>query len=661
MKVGRIVEYIDRKKIICAVILEVKNQRLRLLTEANREVNLSSNRLSHNGKTSVDMSGSRQKTVNTLKEIANRRRALIDDINILELWEVLNTEQEWIDLATMTEFCFPDNPTCDHEAAITRAFFDNRLYFKFDNDRFFPNSVKQVEQNIAREKETARKNRIIEIGSNWLRSVLDGSPPDPSRDNLEFANILKSLYLYNGDSDHYAIGKAILAKAGINDVEKIFQILVRLGIFNENENIDLLRYNIPTDFSEEIMRSADELVCNTSAISTRNTHRDLTSLPIMTIDGQGTLDFDDSISIEDRGDCYRLGIHIIDVGHFVKKGDIIDQEALMRGSSIYMPDSKISMLPPQLAEEFCSLKAGEIRPAISIMTNLSRSAEIIDYEIFPSLVKVKEQLTYHDVNMMAEENKDIRILGEIAETFRRNRLARGAVQISLPDINIQLRENGEITVNKINRESPSRILVEELMILANWLMARFLKAQDMPAIFRSQPDPKARLYKGTNGTLYQNYMQRRHLSRFILDYKPEHHSGLGLNAYVTATSPIRKYFDLITQRQIRAVFDLEVPYTEKEMDSLIHMLELPMTNVLGIQYRRKRYWLLKCLEKKAGEKKEAIVLFKRKNNCQVLLTDYMMECNLPVSNSIELRPEALIQVTIQHDNAKKDTLSIVLC
>jgi len=660
MQVGRIVEYIDRRKIICAVVLEVKDQRLRLLTETNREVNLSSNRLSHKGKTSLNLSGGRLKAVNALKEIADKRITLIDEIDILELWEVLNGEQEWIDLATMTEFCFPDNPTGDHEAATSRAFFHNRLYFRFDNDRFSPNSVKQVEQNIAREKEITRKNQIVKTGGIWLKGVLDGNPPDPPRDNLEFSDILRSLYLYNEKSDRHAIGKAILAKAGINDIESIFHILVGLGIFDENENIDLPRYDIPTSFSEEVLRKATELVCNTDSIPARSTHKDLTSLPIMTIDGQGTLDFDDSISIEDQGDRYRLGIHIIDVGHFVKKNDIIDQEAFMRGSSIYMPDSKIPMLPPQLSEGLCSLKAGEIQPAISIMTNLSRSADIIDYEIFPSLIKVKEHLTYHDVNMMAEENKNIRILREIAEAFRRDRLARGAVQISLPDINIELTEDGKITVNKINRGSPARILVEELMILANWLMAKFLKEQDMPAIFRSQPDPKARLYKGTDGTLYQNYMQRRQLSRFVLDHKPERHSGLGLNAYVTATSPIRKYFDLITQRQIRAAFDLEIPYTERDMDSMIHMLEQPMTNILGIQYRRKRYWLLKYLENKTGKKNEAIVLFKRRSNYQVLLPDYMTECSLPVSSSIELRPEDIIQVTIQHANARKDTLSIFL-
>ena len=656
-------EYIDRRKVICAVIVEVKSQRLRLLTEANREASVSPNRLSHKGKTVVDLSAGREKTVADLKRTAARRNALAGEVDIPGLWEVLNSERAWVDLRTMAALCFPDNATSDHESAVVRALFDNRLYFKFDNDRFFPNSVEQVEENIAREKEAARKSRIVEAGASWLSDVLTADRPAAVSGNPELADILKSLYLGDEKTDHHEIGRAILSKVGIKDEENLFRILVKLGVFDKNENTDVLRFDVPVDFSEAIVGVATELVCRTDSTGPSDqgrAERDLTSLPIMTIDGQGTLDFDDAISIEDRGDHFLLGVHIIDVGHHVEKGGIIDQEALARGSSIYMPDDRIPMLPPQLAEGLCSLKAGEIRPAISIMTNLSRSWGIMDYEIFPSLVRVKEQLTYHDVNMMAEEREEIRILGQIAEAFRRERLDHGAVQISLPDINVQLGEDGEITVNKVDRESPARMLVEELMILANWNMARFLKAQGIPAIYRSQPDPKARLYKGTDGTLYQNYMQRRHLSRFVLGHGPERHSGLGLDAYVTATSPIRKYFDLITQRQIRAAFNLETPYAEEEMDSLIQMLEQPLTNVQGIQYRRKRYWLLKYLEGKTGDKSEALVLTERRNSYQVLLTDYMMECHVPVSGGMELRPEDLIRVTIQHADARRDALSVIL-
>lgn len=145
----------------------------------------------------------------------------------------------------------------------------------------------------------------------------------------------------------------------------------------------------------------------------------------MTIDGQSTLDFDDALSIETVGDHYRLGIHIADVGHFIKKGDVFDEEAFLRGSSIYMPDRKIPMLPPCLAEDLCSLRAEKLRPAISVMVNLSRTADIIDYEIFPSLICVSDQLTYYDVNMIADHEKEIGILVGIAENFRRKRLFQG--------------------------------------------------------------------------------------------------------------------------------------------------------------------------------------------------------------------------------------------
>ena len=660
MESGNVVEYIDSKKIICAVVLEVKNQRLRLLTETNREVNISASRLSHKCEMRLDPSMGRNTLVSTLKEIAGRRNALISHINVKELWEVLNTEQEWIDLDTMTGFCFPESPSCDHESAVVRAFFTNRLYFKFNHDRFFPHTEGQVEQKILQERETARRNRIIKEGGEWLKNVLNGNHPSPPENKTQIINILKSFYLFEKESKHYNLAKAMIAKAGINADGGIFQVLAKLGFFDKDENTDLYRYNISTSFPDNVMERATELAGLEQEFSDNSMRKDLTMLSLMTIDGQATLDFDDAISIEDHGDHYTLGIHIIDVGHFIEKGNIIDQEALARGSSIYMPDRKIPMLPACLAENLCSLKAGELRPAISIMVNLSRSCEIIDYEIIPSLIRVEHQLTYYNVNIIARDSKEISILRDIAEQFRENRMAAGAVQITLPDINIWIDENNEVTVNRINRESPGRMLVSEIMIMANWLMAKFLAEHNAPAIYRSQTAPRDRLYKGTEGSLFQNCMQRRLLSRFVLNPEPEHHSGLGLNAYVTATSPIRKYFDLATQRQIRAVLGLEEPYTIKEIDNIIQMLEQPMSCVSKLQFNRHRYWLLKYLEKRIGQKEEAIVLYKKRNNFQILLSKYMIECDLPLSSGIDLKPEDLIQITIQHVDARKNVLSVFM-
>lgn len=326
-----------------------------------------------------------------------------------------------------------------------------------------------------------------------------------------------------------------------------------------------------------------------------------------------------------------------------------------------MPDQKIPMLPPTLSEDACSLRIHTVKPAISVMVKLTPAAKILEYEIIPSIIKVKHQLTYDDVDVMAYENKKIRMLLDIAGKFRQQRLMQGAVHISLPETHLWMDDDGELHFQKIDRESPGRMLIAEMMIMANWLKAKFLSENDMPAVFRSQQQPKERLYKGEEGTLFQNYMQRRLLSRFKLADKPEGHSGLGLDAYVTATSPIRKYYDLVTQRQIRAVLGLETPYGSDEINRIIQLLELPLQHVSRVQLYRNRYWILKCLEKKIGEQQEAIVLMKKKNNYQILLPEFMIECDIAVSNGIKLKPEDLIHVKIQHADAKKDLFSVFLC
>jgi len=662
MEPGSIVEFIDRQKIMCAVVLEVKNRRLRLLTENNREVNLSSNRLLHKDNLRLDLRVGRDQMVDALKQVVQKRQQLIKNIEIRDLWEVLNSEQNWIDLATMTEFCFPESSSGDHESAVMRALFNDRLYFKFNPGGFFPNSEKQVERLAAQRQQEERKNKIIEAGGSWLKSVLNTSgtldPRSLSDDIRRYIEILRSYYLFEKESKDYAIAQAWIARAGIESNHDIFEILVKLGVYDEDENIDLHRNQVSADFPESILAVAAQLVGSNSTASFDASRKDLTDIPLMTIDGRGTLDFDDALSIEEKGGSFRLGVHIIDVGHFIQKDDAIDQEALSRGSSIYMPDQKISMLPSALAEGLCSLKAGNLRPAISIMIDLNPLAEITDYEIFPSLIKVKHQLTYYDVNVDAEENRNILILRDIAEKFRKKRLDARAVQITVPEINVWVNENRDISVNRINRESPGRMLVSEIMIMANWLMARYLKAHSVPAIFRTQPEPRERLYKNNAGTLFQNWMQRRLLSRFILSADPDWHSGLGLDAYVTATSPIRKYFDLVTQRQIRASLGLEEAYTAEQITEIIHLLEVPMNTVGRFQFSRHRYWLLKYLENQIGQKEEAIVLHKARRNYQILLTQYMLECDLPVPTGIDLKPEDLIQITIQRVNARKDVLQV---
>jgi exoribonuclease II len=664
MELGNIVEYIDRQRILCAVVLEIRDQRLRLLTETNREVNLAAGRLVHRDSTRIDPAMGRTRLVDILKAVASRRRALIEKVVIRELWEVLNSEQQWIDLETMTAFCFPDAANGDHRSAVVRALFDDRLYFKFNPDRFFPNSEEQVERIAAQREAEVRRKRVIEEGGEWLRRLLvKNGPAAPAGGEPgagEFLAVLKSFYLFEKESPDYSLARGMLERAGLDGAEDLFPVLVRQGVFAEDENIELLRLQVPVGFPAEVQAGAEALLGLVQAERPDGRRRDLTHLNLFTIDGQSTLDFDDALSLETTPEGVCLGIHIVDVAHFVHKGGPVDREAQGRGSSIYMADQKIPMLPPCLAEGLCSLKAGEIRPAISTLIDLTPELDILRYRLFPSRVQVKEQRTYFDVNLAADQDPKLLQLRSIARKFRESRLAAGAVHISVPEINLWIGETGEVNLNRVNRESPGRMLVAELMIMANWLMARFLAEHRMPAVFRSQPDPRERLYRGENGTLFQHWMQRRLLNRFVLGHAPEKHSGLGLNAYVTATSPIRKYFDLVTQRQVRAALGLEEPYSVEDIDRILQALELPMGQVARLQAGRQRYWLLKHLEQRVGQKAEAIVLMRRRNSYQVLLTDYMLECDLAITGFLDLKPEDLLQVTIQKVNARKDFIALAI-
>jgi exoribonuclease-2 len=322
-----------------------------------------------------------------------------------------------------------------------------------------------------------------------------------------------------------------------------------------------------------------------------------------------------------------------------------------------MPDDKLPMLPADLSDDLCSLRQGEIRPAISTLIQLSRFFEIQDVQIVPSIIQVHHQMSYTEANLLNGKDDPITTLHKIATLLREKRLKAGAVQITLPEVNVWLEDNGDIRYTKVDRENPSRMLVSEMMIFANSLMAKYLADHQMPAVFRSQPPPSQRLFKGVETALLPNLMQRKHLSRAVISTDPQTHSGLGVKAYTTATSPIRRYHDLLTQRQIKAVMGLNPAYSKKDLEEIIQAVSVPMANAGRIQGARKRYWLLKLLETMRGESLDALVLDGHRDHYNILLKEFMLEARLP-SSGLKLKQGDAIQVTVQHVDARRDQLSL---
>ena len=656
MKIGSIVEYIDQQKIISAVILSEKKGKLRLLNENSREVNFNEKRLSHVSQDILDTEQSRTSLVNHLKQVTQNRRKLSESIDIKDLWEILHDEPEEIDISAMTLFCFDPPLTADHEAAVIRAFFQDRLYFKFNKLIFLPYTQEQVELRQRQIREAKRREELILKGSAWLNRLQQHGPGEDTPDP-RMVKILKDYYLFGNDADMSAVAKQMIKKAGLNIVDQLFGLFVKAGIWGVDENIDILAMQIPTEFSKEVMTTADRMRKTAPLVFDNPKRRDLTALPLITIDGQSTQDYDDAISLETTDNGYRLGIHIIDVGAFIKDGDPVDLAARHRASSIYMPDDKLPMIPASLSEDLCSLKEGQVRPGISTLVHMNRFFEVLDYEIVPSVIKVHQQMSYSEANLLNGKNDPITSLYKMATLLREKRLKAGAVQITLPEVNVWLDENRDIHYAKVDRENPSRMLVSEMMILANSLMAEFLDANDTPAVFRSQAAPKQRVFKGIETQLMPNFMQRKHLSRAIINTHAEPHSGLGVKAYVTATSPIRRYHDLLTQRQLKAILGLGRAYSVQELEDILQVISIPMANTGRVQGARKRYWLIKYLEGQRGNSFEGLVLDCHRDHYNILIKEFMIEARLPASG-FKLKHGDMIQVTIQHADARRNQLTL---
>lgn len=662
MEKNSIVEFVDNKRILSGLVLEVYGNKLRLLTEENREMNLAPNRVLYQSPgVGINPHAAREQIVESLKTIVARRTRLARQVNVQLLWEVLHEEGEWIDFADMVGLVYPAEVDADHESAVLRAFFYDDLYFRFKNQQFFAHTREEVVRLIAWRKEAERRAHLVEEGARWVRARLNNASVEGCLLNADQQNeilaLLKNYCLFGKDFSQWQVARDIVRLAEI-DPAKLFEVLVKLKVFDEDENIDVIIFGVELNYSAAQSETAREIgKLGLSSLST-NSRKDFTELALITIDGQATLDYDDAISLEAYGDGYRLGLHIADVAHFIPRGSELDRKAQERCSSVYMPDMKISMLPTELSEGACSLKQDEVRPSLSAMVEMGPGFEVRRFEVVPGMVKVARQLNYHEANKEVATDGFLIMLHRIAENFRRKRLAEGAIYINLPELNLWVDENKQVFLNKINRESPMRMMVTELMIMTNWLTAEYLKQHNLPAIYRSQAAPRERLYEGMDGTLFQNWMQRRCLSRFVLGSEPERHCGLGVEAYVTTTSPIRKYSDLVAQRQLRSVHGLEKPYSRDEIDELIKTMELPMSHVARLQAGRQRYWLLKYLEPMVGQRTDAVVLVKRRNEYQVLLKDYMIECYAGAPVSATLKPGDCVSVTLQRVNARADQISV---
>lgn len=658
---GKLIEYLDGGKFLCAYVTGGQAKRLRLINQNGRESNLPASRVVHISEKTHIIDFSREVLVQQLQDTAKIRQELMEDIKLQEIWELTSDEPSHIFAPSfLAELTFGKEANDDIVAAFLRKVFEDRLFFKFKEGKLIAHSAEQIEQLQHQRNKELNTQTLIQEGAEFLQQVQNGPRKDLAANSTgeECLTIIRDFYIFGGDSKDADIARKILKKGGFNRPHDPFHLLVKAGVWDANENIPLLRQDLPVNFPLLGIQQAEMLLQQGSdKLFQDPARKDFTHLKPMTIDGPTTLDFDDALTVETQDDNYLVGVHISDVAHYVRPEDPLFLEAMQRGTSIYFPEGQIPMLPRHLSQGICSLIQGELRAALSFMILLSKDAEVLRVRIFPSIIKVARRLTYEEADKMMKSDPELSILNDMRLKLRNIRLDGGALLLPFPDVNIHVHDGSKVQVSLADSDTPSRVLVSEMMILANTQAARYVADRMAPGLFRAQKPPKRRIVHGLDNDLFLNSKQRKMLSRGELLTDAQPHSGLGVTQYTTITSPIRRLLDLVMQHQIHSLVRREeLRFTEEMCKDFTSVIGRTLARANNVRQQRHRYWLLKYLEARKEIPMKALVLDCGPKRTFLILTDILLNIDLPTPSRNHPEPGQRVMVKIIRVDALDNTL-----
>ena len=418
------------------------------------------------------------------------------------------------------------------------------------------------------------------------------------------SKISSDIFVLNKDNMDAQNGQVVevkITKWGEEERSPEGRIIDILG-YEGDKGVDIAavikKYGLPYVFTEDVINEAN-LIPETISKEEINRREDFREDRIVTIDGSDAKDFDDAVSIEklENGN-YKLGVHIADVTHYVKYGMAIDEEALERGTSVYLVDRVIPMLPEKLSNNVCSLKPDEDRLTMSIIMEINKSGKVVNHNIYEGVIRSSARLIYDDVsNFLEHDNEkarklleekniadDLKIMEELAEILYIRREKRGAIGFNFPESQIVLDKEGRPTEIKEREMRVGNKIIEEFMLISNETVSEHMFWTDTPFLYRIHEDPDdekveafkkflnlfgyklragsdgieprhfqelLKKIKGTNEERVISMIMLRALKKAKYSTIEEGHFGLAADYYSHFTSPIRRYPDLQIHRIIR--------------------------------------------------------------------------------------------------------------
>lgn len=661
---GSYLEYIQDKKLLPAVCLrQDKPGKVFVRNARSREEKIADSKAMFIVPGFIDPNSSYDILAEALAKAQARREELASQIDPAELWELLEGESD-DHLWPLEEISDLILSRSDPEAlsATYRSLDNDSVYFYRKGNGYIRRTEAQV-QEIFQRRDAEEFNRKEQAAlSQWVLNIWKNPVSDSAQLTYpeEFEQNAKKLLrgfadvAVNGSESHrYKEISELLKSVDITRRDAPFQFMLKAGLWSEHENLALRKYNISTQFEKDELQEAMSCVKfldeDGNAKAEGDTRLNLTYLPCVTIDDDTTTDIDDALSFEENEDgTFRIGIHIADASNYVTPESLIDQEALQRGTAIYLPDLKVPMCPEILSDSVCSLVAGKKRLAFSFLVDFDADFNIVSSKMASSIIKVAERLTYDSANEYLAQGRWSKFM-DIVRKLKEKRLQNGAMVVPFPRVNVKVKD-GQIFIEREAPDSPSQLLVSELMILANSTAGNYLAEHEAPGIFRSQEPPEKPLDDLiADFDPVKAYNSRRFLKKGTMGITPAHHTGLGLDSYVQVTSPIRRYNDLLMQRQLKSMLNGSVDepmYKAEDLDRLLAYTKQATSTADMLERERKNYWILRYLEEHSGEEMEAIVLANHPDKHIVQLCGCLLENECPHVPGHPLPPGTHIHVKI---------------
>ena len=573
---------------------------------------------------------------------------LAADLDVAEAWDLVVDEVPGLSLEDLAGLACEPPITEGQQAALLLGLFTADVQrFSPEPPSLRPRSREDVERQRARQEERRQSAGEEAAFTAWLSGSTGAELTERQRQWLD------TIVQYVAEGENSAVARAVKGwlrpVASGPDARRIaFDLLVDRGVLDADEFLTLRRIGQPTSFTAEELAAASEPLVSPAVDDGR---RDLTGLDVLTIDEASTVDIDDGLSLRATGDGYEVGVHIVDAAALVPPGGALDNAARARMTSLYLPEGTLPMLPRALSEERGSLSPNTDRRAVSLLTRWSPEHELLDWELCRSTVHSRRRYTYAeaDAALIGEADGDgqpLRTLQAIAQVLRAQRLAAGALEMDRPEVKVTLDAGRNVAVSVTPAPTPARRMVAEFMVLANRLIGELLRDCGVPAIYRTQDPVSFEDVPDTSVDAVRQYHLLRQIRPARLTTTPGPHALIGVDPYLQATSPLRRYLDLVVQRQlVSALSGEEPPHSADDLKALIGEADAALRDLNRAEDERKRYWMLKHMEGRIGEAFPAVVLDVRERQSVVELDTFLIRSNvyLPPSTA----PGQTVQLELQ--------------